>query len=63
TLSPSRVIVEELLPVENATVRVRCAAALASVTSVGAEVQWSYADGELTITVPQVDIHCVIGIQ
>jgi hypothetical protein len=63
TLSPSRVIVEELLPVENATVRVRCEAAPASVTSVGAEIQWRYADGELTISVPRVDIHCVIAIE
>ncbi|MEI6502163.1 MAG: alpha-amylase family protein, partial [Armatimonadota bacterium] len=63
TLSPSRVIVEELLPVENATVRVRCEAAPASVTGVGAEVAWSYADGELTITVPRLDIHCAIAIE
>ncbi len=62
SLSPSRVLVEELAPVENVRVRVRCESAPAGVTAVGADVQWTHADGELTITVPRVEIHCVIAV-
>ncbi len=64
-LSPSRVIVEELPPVEHVTVRVRRATAPHSVTCVPADpaVEWTYDGAEVTITVPRVDIHTVVAVE
>lgn len=65
TLSPRRVIVEELLPVNDVTLRVRMDAAPQSVVAVPADpaVTWEYADGVLKIRVPQVDIHTAIVVR
>jgi hypothetical protein len=65
TLSPRRVIVEELLPVDDVTVRVRLDAAPHSVVAVPADpaVTWQYADGVLEIRVPRVDIHTAIVVR
>lgn len=62
TLSPSRVMIEELPPVENVTVRIRREQAPAEVTAVEAEVSWTHAEGELVIAVPAVAIHTVIAV-
>ena len=63
TLSPNRVIVDELLPVTNITVQVRLNASPTQVTiTPDTDLTWDYADSLLTIQVPQVDIHSVIAI-
>jgi len=64
-LSPQRVIVDELPPVPNATARVRHQARPASVTVVPADppINWTYADGLVTLGLPRVDVHSVIVIE
>lgn len=63
TLSPTRVHVEGIDPIENAIVRVRRECAPSAVECIGAEAQWSFADGLVTITLPRVDIHCVLALR
>lgn len=64
TLTPQRLIVEELAPVENVVVRVRCAEQPKSVSVLPGddEIQWSYREGMLTIEIPRIEIHSVITI-
>jgi hypothetical protein len=63
-LSPTRVMAEQLPPVENVTVRVRQDQRPKSVSLVPAnmEVEWEHADGVITIKVPRVEIHRVLMI-
>jgi hypothetical protein len=64
-LSSQRVIVEELLPVEHAVVRIRRAVPPKSVTVEPdhTPIEWSYHDGLLEVNVPAVDIHCVVVVE
>jgi hypothetical protein len=63
-LSPRRVIVEELPPVNDVTVCVRLDAAPQSVTAVPAdpEPMWEYADGVLKIRMTSVAVHTALVI-
>jgi hypothetical protein len=63
-LSPRRVIVEELPPVNDVIVCVRMDAAPHSVTAVPSAPapEWRYADGLLEIRVPSVAIHTALMI-
>lgn len=63
-LSPQRVIVEELPPIYDVTLRLRRAERPAAVTLVpdGTPPDWSYADGFVTMTLPRVDIHSVVVV-
>jgi hypothetical protein len=63
-LSPSRIINEELLPERNVRLQVRQPAPPRTVACVptGPQFDWSYADGQLTIDLPQVDIHTAVVI-
>jgi hypothetical protein len=63
-LSPTRVMAEELPPVENVVVRVRHDQRPKSVSVVPAnmEIDWTYANGLVTIKVPRVEIHRVLVI-
>lgn len=63
TLSPSRIMIEELPAAEEVVVRVRREQPPLEVTAVGAEVAWSHHGGELLIAVPSVAIHSVIAIR
>lgn len=63
-LSPRRVVVEELPPVEHVTVRIRRDERPASVTVVPEDrpAEWRYDDGIVTIKLERVDIHSVVRI-
>jgi hypothetical protein len=65
TLSPNRVIVEELPPIEHVVVRLRHNAPPKSVTMVpsDANIDWFYRDGWVTVNVPRVDIHRVLVVE
>jgi len=64
TLSPSRVIVEQLPPIENVTLHIRCPESPKSVALLPGDdgLQWSHRDGLLTVHVPRVDIHAVLSV-
>lgn len=64
-LMPQRVIVEELCPVDDVTVRVRLDAPPSVVTAVPDEVtlEWRYREGELTVEVPRVAIHLAVVVE
>lgn len=64
-LMPRRVVNEYLPPVRDVVVRVRCDAAPTAVTSIPADdgLEWTYADGLVTVRVPEVHIHSVILVQ
>jgi hypothetical protein len=63
-LSPTRVMAEELPPVEDVVVRVRHDQRPKSVSVVPANmtIDWTYANGMVTIQVPRVEIHRVLVI-
>jgi hypothetical protein len=63
-LSPRRVVVEELPPVESVTVRVRRADRPRAVTVLPADrpADWEHGGGWLTVRLPRVDIHTVVSI-
>jgi hypothetical protein len=65
TLSPNRVIVEELPPIQHVVVRLRRDHPPKSVTIVPSDVKidWSYLDGLVTVSVPRVDIHRVLVVE
>ena len=65
TLSPNRVIVEELPPIQHVVVRLRRDRPPKSVTIVPSDVNinWSYRDGLVTVNVPRVDIHRVLVVE
>jgi hypothetical protein len=65
TLSPSRVIVDELPPIEHVVVRLRRDGPPKSVTIVPSDehIDWSYREGWVTVNVPRVDIHRVVVVQ
>jgi hypothetical protein len=64
-LSPTRVIVDELPPIRDLTLRVRRAAAPQAVTLAPTDcaISWEYADGLLQVTVPTVAVHNVVVIE
>lgn len=64
-LMPRRVMNEYLPPVRDVTLRVARPEPPRTVTAIPAEpaVSWSYADGELTLAVPEVAIHTVLLIE
>ena len=64
TLSPSRAIVEQVPPIENITLRIRCPESPRAVTLVPANegLQWSHRDGLLTVHIPSVEIHEVLSV-
>ncbi len=63
-LSPARVVVEELPPIQDVVMRLRHAEQPTAVTIVpgGTQADWSYTDGLVTVRVPRVDIHTVIVV-
>jgi hypothetical protein len=65
TLSPKRVIVEELPPIQHVVVRLRTDRRPKSVTIIPSDVHidWSYRDGLVTVNVPRVDIHRVLVVE
>ncbi len=65
TLSPTRVILENLPPIENVTVHVPRDRPPKAVRVVPADmkIKWAYADGRVNISVPRVDIHRVLVIE
>ena len=64
-LSPRRVVVEELPPVEHVTVRVRREERprRISVVPIDRPVEWTYEDGLVTARLPRVDVHSVMVIE
>lgn len=65
TLSPQRVIVEDLLPVENVVIHIHRDAQPVAVSVVpdGTAMNWSFADGMLEVRLPRVEIHTVVVIE
>jgi hypothetical protein len=65
TFSPSRVILEELPPIEHVVVRVRRDSKPHSVTTVPADARldWSYRNGWVTANVPKVEVHRVVVVE
>jgi hypothetical protein len=65
TLSPTRVIGENLPPIENVMVHVRKDHPPKAVRVVPSDmkINWSYGNGQVTVTVPRVDIHRVLVIE
>ncbi|MBN2450600.1 MAG: alpha-L-fucosidase [Lentisphaeria bacterium] len=65
TLSPTRTMVGELLPIPNVAVRVAMPVPPAGVTLLpdGAALDWTFADGILAIRVPEVRIHDIVAIR
>jgi hypothetical protein len=65
TLGPSRVMVEELPPIQNVVVRLRRDRPPKSVTVVPADmkIHWSYQKGQVIVDVPRVDIHRVLVVE
>src|SRR5208282_2388218 len=65
TLSPTRVIGENLPPIENVVVHVRRDHQPRAVRVVPSDmkINWSYGNGRVTVTVPRVDIHRVVVIE
>ena len=65
TLSPRRVIAEELVPVERVRVRIRRQTRPRSVSIVPNDgpLDWKYEAGTITINVPPVDIHRVVVVE
>ncbi|MGH2558702.1 MAG: hypothetical protein ACRDJH_06530, partial [Thermomicrobiales bacterium] len=65
TLSPRRVIVEELPPVEQVTLRIRREQQPQAVSAAPTvrPVDWTYTDGLVTVRLPRVDIHSVVVIE
>jgi hypothetical protein len=65
TLSPDRVIVEDLPPVENVVIRVRRERPPKSVSVVPADLKiaWAYRDGVVKINIPRVEIHRVVVVE
>jgi hypothetical protein len=59
-----RVMVDEVLPVTDVTVKIRRSAKPESVSIIpdNTKVNWSYADGFITVHLPQVKIHEVLVI-
>ncbi|MGH2531528.1 MAG: alpha-L-fucosidase [Thermomicrobiales bacterium] len=64
-LSPRRVVVEELPPVEHVTIRVKRQdrPRRVSVFPEDRPADWDHADGVVTIRVRRVDIHSVVAIE
>jgi len=64
TLSPHRVIVDELPPVRDVVVRIRHQDRPRAVTAVPDDtpLDYSYDDGVVTVTLPRVDIHSAIVV-
>jgi len=65
TLSPNRLLVEELPPIENVVVRIARAQRPQSVSVVPADlkIDWSYQDGLVKVNVPRVEIHRVVVVE
>ncbi len=63
-LSPRRVAIEELPPIEHITLRIRVdeRPAKVSLFPENRPLEWDYSDGVATIRVEQVDIHSVVSI-
>jgi len=64
-LSPNRVVVEELPPVTDVVLRIRCERAPGSVIIApgGETSRWTYADGVAAVTVSRVEIHSAIVVE
>jgi hypothetical protein len=64
-LSPSRVLVEELPPIENVVVWIRRDQRPKSVSVVPADlkINWTYRDGLVKVNVPRVEIHRVVVVE
>ena len=60
----NNVCVEQVLPVRGVTVRLRCETQPTQVTLEpgGLAAAWEYADGVLTVSVPEVTIHTAIAV-
>jgi hypothetical protein len=56
--------VEQVLPVPNVTVRLRCPQRPSTVTlePAGAPAEWTYENGVLTVAVPEVQIHTIVSV-
>ena len=64
-LSPTRVTVEELPPVIDVTLHVRCKEAPTAVSVVPDEpaIEWKHADGNLEIHLPWVTIQSIMVVE
>jgi hypothetical protein len=64
-LSPHRVVVEELPPVEDVVIRLRKPdrPRAVSIFPVDRPADWDHADGTVTIRVPRVDIHSIVSVE
>jgi hypothetical protein len=64
-LYPNRIMVDELLPVTNISVKIRRSTKPKSVSIIpdNTKLDWSYADGFVTVQLPQVRIHEVLVIE
>jgi hypothetical protein len=64
-LSPHRVLVQDLPPVQDVVVRVRHPRPPRSITAVPAAPQltWAFTDGWITVHLPRVDIHSVVAVE
>jgi hypothetical protein len=64
-LSPHRVIVQDVPPVQDVVVRVRYPRQPRSITTVPAAPQltWAFTDGWITAHLPRVDIHSVLAVE
>jgi hypothetical protein len=65
TLSPKRVIVENLPPIENVVVQVRRGQRPKAVEVVPSDLKiaWTYGNGMVTVKVPRVEVHRVLVIE
>ena len=64
TLSPHRVVIDELPPVTDVVVHLRCDACPSSVVvEPGAQpADWDYHDGMVTVRLPRIAIHAVVVV-
>lgn len=64
TLSPRRVIIEELPPITDIVLRLPCQVPPTDVRIVPAStpITWEHGDGHLVVRVPRLDIHAVVVI-
>jgi alpha-L-fucosidase len=65
TLYPQRNMIDEIPPVVDVTVKIRQPTKPKSVSIVpqNTKMEWSYADGFITVQLPRVDIHCVLIVE
>jgi hypothetical protein len=65
TLSPHKVIVQNVPPVQDVVVHVRYPRQPQSITAVpvAPQLTWTFTDGWITLHLPRVDIHSVLAVE